>query len=224
MDSNNTNNTNSTLSVENMQLSANQLFSAGSDTTAGTIRWIVLHLVRHPEIQDKMFNEINSLVGDGCVLIKHRSGLPYVQSVVLEGLRIASVAPFGLPHSIPEDMQFNGYLFPKNCSVIANIASVLTDPSVWSEPELFRPERFLSEDGKEIIVPKQFIPFSLGPRSCLGETLARMEVFLYVANLVKTFILEPEVDGELPSVTGILGLTYHPTPFKMRVTKRDATS
>ncbi|KAL4221839.1 hypothetical protein ACF0H5_020093 [Mactra antiquata] len=210
----------STLSEENMVMSAYQLLSAGSDTTSGTIRWIILYLIRNPDIQHRMYEEIKTVVGEDDVSIEHRVNLLYVQAVVLEGLRIASVAPFGIPHSVPEDVLFRGYLFPKHCSVISVISSVLSDPLVWPEPEKFVPSRFLNDEATQLIVPKEFIPFSLGPRSCVGETLARMEVFLYVANLVKSFILLPEVDGKLPPTTGILGLTYHPENFKMRVKRR----
>ncbi|XP_053381994.1 cytochrome P450 2U1-like [Mercenaria mercenaria] len=205
---------------ENISISVYQLLAAGSETTAGSVMWILLHLIRNPHIQDKMAAEMDDILGSDGLTISDRKRLPYTHSVMLEGLRIACVAPLGIPHTVAEDVMFHGFLIPKHCSVLANLSSSLKDPHVWKEPDEFRPDRFLSEDRESVIVPKEFIPFSLGPRSCLGETLARNEVFLYVASIVRKFKLCPENDGFLPESRGVFGVTYHPVPFKMRLIPR----
>ena len=193
---------------------------AGSETTANTIRWILLYLIRKPSIQENMYQEISKVIGTETPSICDRENLPYVEAVILEGLRIQAVAPLGIPHTVLEDIVFHGYVFPKNCTVMMNLSSVCLDPDIWPEPKEFKPERFLSEDGTQIHVPKEFIPFSLGQRACLGETFARVELFLYVTTLVQTFNFLPEIKGEMPKLDGILGVTWSPQSFKVRALKR----
>lgn len=209
-----------TFTEEQLQQTTFDMIVAGSETTANTIRWILLYLIRNPEIQEKMFQEISVAIGTETPSIADREKLPYVQAVIFEGLRIQPVAPLGLPHTAFEDTMLGGFLIPKNCSVMANITSVSWDPELFPEPKTFRPERFLNEDKTEVEIPKQFIPFSLGPRSCLGETFAKVEIFLYITALVQKFRLLPEKDGELPDLEAVLGLTLSPKAYKLRTVAR----
>ena len=198
-----------------------EIIGTGSDTTATTIRWIVLYLVRNPDIQDRLFQEINRELGtEQLPCLDDKSRLPYVHATTLEALRIANVAPLAVPHSPSRDLIFRGYLFPRNCTVIVNLNSALKDPKVWKEPEIFRPERFLNKDHTEVGIPRDFIPFSLGPRSCLGETLARSELFLLTTILFQNFKFYPEIEGEIPSIEGILGQAWNPKPFKVTARSR----
>lgn len=196
------------------------LFAAGTETTANTIRWILLYLLGRLDIQDKMYREISAVIGNRPPTIPDRKSLPYTQAVILEGLRIAPAVPLGVPHTVSRDTTFHGYVLPKNCSVLPNISSALKDPEVWPEPEVFQPERFLNKANTEVIVPKEFIPFSLGPRSCLGETFSRIELHLFVTTLFQNFRFLPEVDGQIPEPRGHVGASYSPLAFKMRVEKR----
>lgn len=196
------------------------LIVAGSETTANTVRWILLYLIRKPEVQENMYREICKVIGSETASMSDSEKMPYTQAVILEGLRIQSVAPLALPHSVYEDTSFHGYVFPKNCRVMINITSASHDPDVWPEPTEFRPERFLNKDRTRIEVPKEFIPFSLGPRACLGETFARVELFLYVTTLVQRFKFLPEVDGQMPPLDGHLGVTWSPNRFRARTEKR----
>lgn len=210
----------STMDEENMRISAYHLIVAGSETTATTIRWIILYLIRNPHIQDKMYAEIRKVIGSDPPCVEDRKKLPYVHAVVLEGLRISHVAPLGLPHTVLTDTMFHGYLIPGNCTVIANLRSASMDPEVWKNPEEFRPERFLTADESDVTIPKQFIPFSLGPRACLGETLARIEIFLFVTGLMQNLKFLPEQDGIYPETKGVLATTLNTKAFKMRIIGR----
>lgn len=220
IDANKSNGIENSLDEENLKIASYHLIVAGMETTASTIRWILLYLIRNPNIQDKMYSEICRVLGDEPPSVSDRKRLPYIHAVVLEGLRISHAAPLAMPHTVLQDTLFHGYLIPQDCTVIPNLSSALKDPTVWESPEEFRPERFLNEDGSDVIVPKEFIPFSLGPRSCLGETLARIEIFLFTAGLVQKLTFLPERAGILPDTRGDLATTFNAREFKMRVTPR----
>ena len=89
----------------------------------------------------------------------------------------------------------------------------------WGDGEVFRPERFLDSSGcckKD----ERLIPFSTGKRQCLGETLARAELFLFFTSLLAVFDILPEVDGEPPSEDYVNGVPVQPKPFKLRLCDR----
>lgn len=196
------------------------LFAAGTETTANTVRWIILYLIGKQDIQNRLYKEISATVGSSFPAITDRNSLPYTQAVILEGLRIAPAVPLGIPHTVPRDTIFHDYKIPKNCSVMANINSALMDPDIWPNPEQFRPERFLNADQTEVVIPKEFVPFSTGPRSCIGETFSRIELHLFVTALFQKFRFLPENDDKIPKPIGNLGVSYSPPAFNVRVEKR----
>jgi cytochrome P450 len=204
----------------NMRVMMGELLSAGSETTATCIIWIILHLIRNPEIQRRLHEEIDDVIGkERSPNLEDKIKLPFLEATILEGLRIAPVAPLSVPHAVHEDVTFRGFVIPKETTVLVNLHSVLKDPHIWSEPDCFRPERFLDESGN-ISVPEEFIPFSVGRRACLGESLARMELFLYTATLLQKFTISSAEEGTLPSDRGHLGMTFSPLPFKIRLKER----
>ena len=194
---------------------------AGSQTVATTINWLLLYLLHNSEIETRLQSEIDEVIGrDRLPSLKDRPKMPYTEAAILEGLRIASAAPLAVPHSVPHDVIYKGYLIPKDTTILVNLPSVLMDPAIWEDPTKFRPERFLTADQMAVNVPKYHIPFSVGPRSCLGETLARMELFLYLTSILQRFKLQPKDKSALPSTKGNLGLTFEPDPYEMRLVRR----
>lgn len=197
-----------------------ELLSAGSETTATCIIWIILYLTLNPDLQTRLQSDIDDIVGkERQPSLQDRQYLPMVEATILEGLRISSVAPLSVPHAVHEDVEFRGFVIPKETTVLVNLHSVMKDPVLWPEPEVFKPERFLDGDGA-VCIPKEFVPFSLGRRSCLGESLARMELFLYITSLLQTFTLTFPASESLPTTEGVLGMTYSPKPFKIKAVAR----
>ena len=90
----------------------------------------------------------------------------------------------------------------------------------WGDGKTFRPERFLDEQGK-VRRDEHFIPFSIGKRQCLGETLAKTELFLFFTGLVQQFTFLPEKEGVLPTQESTFGITSLPKPFKVRLLERN---
>ncbi|KAK7471845.1 hypothetical protein BaRGS_00035504 [Batillaria attramentaria] len=197
-----------------------QLFGAGSETTATTLRWAVVYFLYHPGVQEKCHQEIMEVIGvDRSPTMQDRPEMTYLEATTTEILRIANIAPLNIPHATPCDVRISGWTIPKGTMVIPNLDSVLYDPVVWGDPDTFRPERFIGPDGK-LIRYEEFIPFSTGRRACLGESLARMELFLYLAAMIQHFRFLPPEDGQMPSLEGILGVICSPKPFTFRAVPR----
>lgn len=87
----------------------------------------------------------------------------------MELLRKSAISTVGIPHKMTKDVVYQGFLFPKDTTVISYIYRVLRDPNVWGDPENFRPERFLSPDGTKVVKHDALIPFSIGKRQVHKE-------------------------------------------------------
>ncbi|XP_022087523.1 cytochrome P450 2U1-like isoform X2 [Acanthaster planci] len=197
------------------------LFGAGTDTTSNTLLWLISFMLKYPEVQDKIQQEINEVVGsDRQPSCGDRPSMPYTNAVINEVQRLRTVAPFALPYVTTQELQLQGYTIPKGSGVIINLWAMMNDPKVWDRPEEFNPGRFLSKDGKTMIQHEAFIPFSQGRRSCLGEGLAKMELFLFATNLFQwfTFMLPP--GAPTPALKGISHFTFVPEPFRVCAVKR----
>ena len=138
----------------------------------------------------------------------------------MEVLRCANITPFALPHAVTtDDVILQEHKIPKNVPILFNLDSVLKDPDIFENPLLFNPDRFIEIDGK-VFRPKEFIPFGIGRRICLGKTVAMMELFLFLAAMIKQFdFVLPEGQSE-PDIQGVLGITHAPKPFKVRFIQR----
>ena len=138
------------------------LFIAGSETTATTMRWAVLYLIHNPEVQTRMRKEIDNVIGQSQIpSMIHKSSLPYCEAVILEVLRIGCVAPFSLPHTARYDVQYKDFIIPKGCLIMPNLHSVAMDNQVFENPRMFKPERFLDDDDR-VYGQNRSLSFSLG--------------------------------------------------------------
>ena len=168
-----------------------ELFIAGSETTYNTLDWAFLFMTEHPDIQERCFKEITDVVGDKYIDYADRVKLPFIEATILEIQRLANVVPLAIQHSTNNDTTLLGYHIPKNTVVLPNVYSALMDPKHWDQPNKFNPERFISSNGKLIKHDAQ-MPFGIAPRICLGEPLARMQLFLVFANLIQKYRFEKE--------------------------------
>ncbi|XP_029008892.1 cytochrome P450 2F5-like isoform X1 [Betta splendens] len=192
----------------------------GTDTTANTLLTAWLYLMNYPHIQEKCQLEIDTVLdGKDEASFEDRNQMPYVQAVIHEIQRICSVAPLSLYHRTTQDTELMGFTIPRGTIIIPNLSSVLFEEGQWKYPREFNPENFLNEEG-EFVRPEAFVPFSIGPRMCPGEALARMELFLVLVSLLRKFkFIWPEDAGE-PDFTSIFGLTQSPKPYYMKVQLR----
>ena len=212
----------SDFSVEQVIAIFGDLFGAGSETTATTIRWAVLYLLTFPDIKHRLQSDIDSVVADTELpRLDDMTKLPYVEAFIMELLRLANVAPIAIPHGLitESDILFEGYTIPQKASIIFNLDSVLKDPDVFVNPEQFNPDRFLDAAGN-VVKPKELIPFGIGRRVCLGEAVAKMELFLFLTTIIKQFDFVLPDDEPQPSLEGTLGITFSPKPYKVCMVER----
>ncbi|XP_061578229.1 cytochrome P450 2F2-like isoform X2 [Cololabis saira] len=210
----------STFSEEQLLRSTFDLYLAGTDTTSSTLLTAFLYLMIYPHIQEQCQQEIDQIAeGKDRVSFEDRHKMPYMQAVIHELQRIANTVPLSVVHCTTKDTELMGYSIPKGTTVIPNLSSVLREEGQWKYPEEFNPENFLNDKG-EFFKPEAFMPFSAGPRICLGEGLARMELFFIIVTLLRRFkFIWPEDAGE-PDFTPVFGATLTPKPYYMKVQLR----
>ncbi|OWA51966.1 Cytochrome P450 2B19 [Hypsibius exemplaris] len=180
----------SSFTEEQLLPSLLDLFGAGTETTSNTTLWAFVYMLANPEIMKKVQLEIDERVGrDRMLRSSDRNLLPYTEAMIMEVQRLGNLATFGLPHRNAEEITIDGFTIPKDSNILANLYSIHTDPRWFKEPFKFDPTRFLDANEK-LIKPDGFMPFSTGKRVCLGEALAKMELFLFIANLLRCFTLQ----------------------------------
>ncbi|XP_073504151.1 cytochrome P450 2K1-like [Phyllobates terribilis] len=200
---------------ENLLISVLDLFSAGTETTSTTIRWGILLLMKYPEIQKRVQEEIKTHIKPGQLpTVEDRKKMPYTDAVIHEIQRFGNIVPLNLSHSTPTDVYLRGYLIPKGTEVIPFLTSVLYDKTQWKTPYDFNPNHFLNENGK-FVRHDAFMPFSVGRRACAGEALAKMELFLVFTGILQafTFYPPPGVSREDLNLKPSVGFTLVPTPY-----------
>ncbi|XP_008176147.2 cytochrome P450 2G1-like isoform X1 [Chrysemys picta bellii] len=183
-------------SMENLVMSTFNLFFAGTETVSTTLRYGFLILLKHPQVQEKIHQEIDAVIGrERAPTVEDRGRMPYTDATLHEIQRFSDILPMSLPHTVTRDTRFRGYLIPEGTYVYPLLSTVHFDLEEHKTPEAFAPERFLTENG---CFKKQnaFLPFSAGKRACLGEGLARMELFLFFTTVLQRFALRSPVAPE----------------------------
>ncbi|XP_071084152.1 steroid 17-alpha-hydroxylase/17,20 lyase-like [Haliotis cracherodii] len=197
------------------------LVFAGTDTSRGTLRWCLLAMALHPDIQKKVQKEVDSVIGpDLNVHVSDRDRLPYTDAVIHEVMRMRTVVPLGVPHSALRDTTVGGYDVPKGTMVFINHDALHFDPDQWEDVNTFKPERFLDSEGKLGPKPESWLPFSAGRRVCLGETVAKPEIHLFLAGILRVFTisLAPGTQHDFePRSTGVVN---SPGTYKIVVKSR----
>ncbi|CAL1592036.1 unnamed protein product [Knipowitschia caucasica] len=212
----------SSFCIEELFMFCVNLYGAGTDTTSSTLLTGFLYLMTKPHIQERCQQEIDSVLeAKDIISCEDRVDMPYVQAVIHEIQRLADVVPLSVLHTSTKDTQLMGYCIPKGTIVFPNLSSALSEEGQWKFPHEFNPENFLNDKG-EFVKPPAFMVFSAGPRVCMGESLARMELFLILVTLLRRFrFVWPEDAGE-PDYELVFGITVCPKPYRMKVELRPA--
>ncbi|KAK4820778.1 hypothetical protein QYF61_006118 [Mycteria americana] len=214
----------------------NDLFGAGFDTVTTGLSWSLMYLVTYPDIQKRIQEELDQTIGrERRPRLSDRGMLPYTEAFILEMFRHSSFLPFTIPHrQVPRlqrkwrdkvdsrhlvtatpaavcttrDTVLNGYYIPKDRCVFVNQWQVNHDEKLWKDPLTFNPERFLNAEGTEVnkVDGEKVLVFGLGKRKCIGEPIARWQVFLFLSTLLQQ--LEFSVcDGKKVDMTPLYGLS-----------------
>ena len=163
------------------------LFLAGYDTTTSTLRWAFIYLCLNAQVQCKVREEITNVIGDERrPALADRARMPYTEAFLMETQRMANIGAGSLEHVTRQEVQLEGFSIPRGAEIIALLMAVHMNEKFFPEPEVFHPERFLDEQGR-VKPSRALMPFSVGKRSCLGESLARAELFLFVTALLQRY-------------------------------------
>jgi vitamin D 25-hydroxylase len=128
--------------------------------------------------------------------------MPYTSAVIQESMRVGSLVYLGVPHHALEDVMIGGYTIPKGSTVMSSLYHVMHDPHLFKNPYIFDPTRFIDESGK--FVPNEnVIPFGVGKRYCLGQSLAEKEFFIFFTGLLQQFEIRHAPGTVLPSYVDI---------------------
>ncbi|XP_078387720.1 cytochrome P450 2J2-like [Cetorhinus maximus] len=212
------------LTEGNLLYNVFDLFLAGTETTTTTLRWGLLYMMAYPGVQEKCQKEIDEVIGGSrAPSLNDRADMPYVNAVIHEIQRFGNVLPFAVSHSTTQDTKFMGYTLKKGTCVLMNLTSVLFEEIQWKHPNQFNPENFRNENG-EFFKPDAFIPFSMGLRACLGEKLAKMELFLFFTSHLQNFVFCWPDKSSSPDLKGLYKGIVTPRPYKMQIRSRKAPS
>uniref|UniRef100_A0A8C9AU90 Cytochrome P450 n=1 Tax=Prolemur simus TaxID=1328070 RepID=A0A8C9AU90_PROSS len=231
-------NPNSSFNDENLRLVVAELFSAGMVTTSTTLAWgllLMILFIRTPlaqalgsRVSCRLLTRCGTLVCSGRVQqeidkvigkvrrpeMGDQAHMPFTTAVIHEVQRFADIVPLGLPHMTCRDIEVQGFLIPKGTTLFTNLSSVLKDEAVWEKPFRFHPEHFLDAQGR-FVKPEAFMPFSAGRRMCLGEPLARMELFLFFTSLLQRFSFSVPPGHPRPSDHGVCNFLVTPSPYQL---------
>uniref|UniRef100_A0A8C4LVL5 Cytochrome P450 family 27 subfamily A member 1 n=1 Tax=Equus asinus asinus TaxID=83772 RepID=A0A8C4LVL5_EQUAS len=186
-----------------------ELLLAGVDTTSNTLTWALYHLSKHPEIQAALHKEVMGVVPAGQVpQHKDFAHMPLLKAVLKETLRLYPVVPVNSRVITEKEIEVGGFFFPKNTQFVLCHYVASRDPSIFPEPESFRPERWLRKsqtDTLRVQHPFGSVPFGYGVRACLGRRIAELEMQLLLTRLIQQYevALAPET-GEVKSMARVV--------------------
>ncbi|XP_072244372.1 cytochrome P450 1D1 [Leuresthes tenuis] len=214
--------------IETSLLSSSQIihtvidiFGAGFDTIIAGLQWSLLYLIKFPDTQDRIHQEIDDHIGSARLpRFSDKSKMPFTEAFINEVFRHASYVPFTIPHCTTRNTTLNGYFIPKDMCVFINQYQVNHDIDLWGDPDKFRPDRFLGPSGqlnKELI--EKVLIFGMGRRRCLGDGFARLEMFVFLTTLLHGLRLE-NVPGQELDLSTDFGLTMKPRPYRITVSSR----
>uniref|UniRef100_A0A2K6FLW4 Cytochrome P450 family 4 subfamily F member 153 n=1 Tax=Propithecus coquereli TaxID=379532 RepID=A0A2K6FLW4_PROCO len=182
------------LSDEDIRAEADTFMFEGHDTTASGLSWILYHLARHPEYQERCRQEVRELLGDrepDEIEWDDLAQLPFLTMCIKESLRLHPPAPMISRRCTQDIVLPDGRVIPKGVICLISIFGTHHNPAVWPDPEVYDPSRFNPENVKERS-PLAFVPFSAGPRNCIGQTFAMTEMKVVLALTLLRFRLLPD--------------------------------
>ncbi len=197
---------------------------AGTDTATALMSWTVQYLALYPGAQEEIAEEVKHLPAknDGCgdvIITMTKENHPKSVSFLLETMRVVSLTPYIRRRPLV-DIDLCGYTIPKGTPVILSADSTNMDPTVFPDPDSFRPWRFVADKGSlNTDLVNQHFPFGLGKRRCPGEDLGFQVALTQLFTLVQNFVFMPDPLFQLPAPT-VFGINVNPAPFKLILKRR----
>lgn len=208
-------------SFDHLSSLVQDLFVAGTETLSVTLNWTIIYVAYFPECQKLIHEEIERVLGkEKLPADADRIKLPYVEAFINETMRYHCAGPILIPRSTTKDVIFKGYHLPEDTFVMVNMWSCMRDPNYWTDPDKFDPNRFLDKDGKFINKNPAMLPFSTGKRACIGESIARLQLFLIFTSLLQKFYFSfasEEDANNKDLIKGIPGVGLSPPNVSMKL-------
>ncbi|KAF8367708.1 hypothetical protein PRIPAC_85537 [Pristionchus pacificus] len=201
-----------------LNLAALDLWSAGFETTVTTLRFAVHFLMSNPDAQRKMQKEIDEEIGQRQISMEDQKALPYCMAAIHEIQRVGNIGEINFFRETTGEITIAGHKIPIGTAILPQFPSVHVDPEHFERPDYFCPERHINEAG-EFVKDPRVTPFSFGKRACLGEGLARMELFIFLTTFVQHCTFSP-TSMIPPKLECTRGLTRSPVHYKVKVTAR----
>jgi cytochrome P450 len=200
------------------------LFQAGSETTSTYLETVILFLILHPDVQQKVVQELESVIPSGSqVSHQNMDRMTYTQAFFLEVHRLGKTLFNLVPRKALKDFEYKGFIFRKDTSFLCDLYTAYHTQEFGGERESwkFSPERFISkENGQLNSLSKKVIPFGVGKRSCPGNRLAEISSFLFIVTILQRYKLTTVPGEDPPSTEMRMGFTARPPPFQFCISKR----
>jgi cytochrome P450 len=198
------------------------IFQAGAETSSSYLEMVMLYLVLHPDIQEKVCQEIKNVIRHQEPSHEDMDMMPYTQATLLEVHRLGKVVPNLVPRKVLNDFEYRGFHFKKGTGLFADLHSALHTEEFGGETDSwnFRPERFISHNGQLNSLSKRLVHFSVGKRNCPGNRVAEISSFLIIVSVLQRFKLTLVHGDEAPCTEMQFGFTGRPQPFRFCVSKR----
>ncbi|GFR14352.1 cytochrome P450 4c3 [Trichonephila clavata] len=208
------------LSEKDIRDEVNTFIGAGYESVSVTIRWALFLIGLHPDIQEKIHEELDRIFGSDVgrdITESDLNDLKYLDCVLKETQRLYPAVPM-FARSLKKDSNICGYSIPKGSTCVVLLYFLHRDKEVFPDPERFDPDRFLPENA--VIIPEcGFIPFSSGPRNCIGQKFAVMEMKTIVTSILRNYRVE-SLDSR-DKVLPVMQITLHPSiPIRIRIRPR----
>ncbi|XP_042096186.1 cytochrome P450 3A24-like isoform X3 [Ovis aries] len=210
------------LSDQELMAQSISFIFGGYETTSSILSFIIYELATHPEVQQKLQEEIDATFPNKAPpTYEVLAQMEYLDMVVNETLRMFPIA-VRLERFCKKDVEIHGVSIPKGTTVMVPISVLHRDPQLWPEPEEFRPERF-SKKNKDSINPYVYLPFGTGPRNCIGMRFAIMNMKLAIVRILQNFSFKPCKETQIPLKINSQGLLRPEKPIFLKVVLRDET-
>ncbi|KAK1224096.1 hypothetical protein PQX77_008426 [Marasmius sp. AFHP31] len=211
---------------------AGALFSAGAETaeymSVSAVRTFLFCMLNNPTIQEKARAELDGFMNEEQRLPNlkdwSQGRLPYLGSILLEVLRWHPPAPIGLFHSAQRDDDYQGYFIPAKTTIIGNIWGMMHDETVYSNPEVFDPDRFTGLNGRKVEDDPRQVVFGFGRRVCPGLHVAEASIWIQMALVLACLRIEKAVDSQgcsiEPKVAFTTAIVSYVEPFHYKIVPR----
>ncbi|CAI2354102.1 unnamed protein product [Caenorhabditis sp. 36 PRJEB53466] len=193
------------LNMKNLVACVLDFWLAGMETTSNSLRWHIAYMMKYPELQAKVRKEIMDNIGTARLpSMADKANMPFTQAVIHEVQRHSNMIPMLASHICKEETTILGQKIPADTNIYPQIWSIMRNDKAFDSSLSFHPDRYLNADGKTFnkAVLEKTIPFSVGKRNCVGEGLARMELFLIFTALLQKYEFVPTSEIDLEPVWG----------------------